>query len=74
MNFSAKSEISMISRSFVLYNMNKINDKDDSCEISALIFILMNIISLKCNCVIHFFRKLCINLIIYREMHLCFIL
>ena len=74
MNLSARSGVSMISRSFILYNMNRIDDKDDSCEIPTSMFISINIISLKRNCIIHFIRKFYTNLIICKGIHLCFIL
>ena len=74
MNLSAKSETSMISRSFILYNMNKIDDRNDFYKILVSIFISINIISLKYNNIIYFIKKLYINLIIYKEIHFYFIL
>ena len=74
MNLSAKSETSMISRSFILYNMNKIDDRNNFYKISISIFISINIISLKYNYIIHFIKKLYINLIIYKKIYLYFIL
>src|SRR5436305_2841277 len=73
-NFSARFKALNIFKSSTLYNMNKIENKNDLCKISILMFISLNVISLKHNCVICFIKKLRVNLINYVKMHLCFIL